>query len=159
MLITNHLAHNFRATNVGARQRGVTLVELIVFIVVVSIAFTVLMSVYIQSARTNVNPVVQIRLLEAAQSKLDEVMALKYDEATPTGGLPACNSPGGMSCTNLSESNMNDVDDFHGVSDAPYINYQRTVTVSSEAKRKLITVTVTAPDGQSVALSAYRYNF
>lgn len=159
MLTTNQLTHSFRTNSAVVHQRGVTLVELIVFMVVVSIAFTVLMSVYIQSARTNVNPVVQIRLLEAAQSKLDEVMALKYDEATPTGGLPACNSPGGMSCTNLSENNLNDVDDFHGVSDVPYTNYQRTVTVTSEAKRKLITVTVTAPDGQSVVLSAYRYNF
>lgn len=138
----------------SVRQRGVSLLELIVFMVVVSIAFTVLMSVYVQSSSNNVDPIIQVRLLEAAQSRLDEVMALKYDEETPTGGVPACNS-----CDNTPDGNMNDVDDFHDASDEPYTNYQRSVTVVTEGNRKLITVSVVTPDGQSIALSAYRYNF
>jgi MSHA pilin protein MshD len=159
MPTTNQFSRNPGTTGALAPQRGVSLIELIVFIVVVSIAFTALMSVYVQSARHNVNPVIHVRLLEAAQARLDEVMALKYDEATPTGGLPACGSLNGLPCTNQTETNMNDVDDFNGVTDAPYPNYQRTVSVAVESHRKLITVSVAAPDGQTLQLSAYRYNF
>lgn len=140
-------------------QRGVSLIELIVFMVVVSIAFAALISVYVQSARNNVDPIIQVRLLEAAQSKLDEVMALKYDEETPTGGVPACGMSGSPACTDIPDGNMNDVDDFDGFDDAPYPGYQRTVVVETEGSQKLITVSVAAPGGQAIALSAYRYNF
>ncbi len=136
-------------------QQGVSLLEMIVFIVVVSIALGALLSVYTQSARSNVDPIIRLRLLEAAQSRLDEVIALKYDEATPTGGVPACNP-----CTGgVDPARLNNVSDFNEFEDDPYTIYQREVSVSNEGNRKLITVTVTAPDGQSLALSAYRYNF
>ncbi len=148
---------------VHTRESGVSLLEMIVFIVVVSIALVALLSVYNQSARANVDPIVQLRLLEAAQSRLDEIIALKYDESTPTGGVPACGSglAGSVACTNTPDANMNDVDDFSGPAgdDSPYPGYQRTVTVGVDGNRKLISVTVSAPGGQALTLSAYRYNF
>lgn len=140
-------------------QRGVSLIELIVFMVVVSIAFAALISVYVQSAFNNVDPIIQVRLLEAAQSKLDEVMALKYDEATPTSGVPACGTGVSPACTSTTDANMNDVDDFNGITDPPYLNYSRTVTVEIQGNRKRITVSVNVPNNQTVALSAFRYNF
>lgn len=143
------------------KHRGVSLIELIVFIVIVSIALTALLAVYIQSSRANVDPIIRVRLLEAAQSRLDEVIALKYDEATPSGGIPACSSgdPAAVACTNSPEGNMDDVDDFHNHTDVIYSNYNRTVRVTTANNRKLISVTVTAPNGQALTLSAYRYNF
>lgn len=136
-------------------QRGVSLLEMIVFIVVVSIALGALLSVYTQSARSNVDPIIRLRLLEAAQSRLDEVIALRYDEATPTGGVPHCNP-----CTGGSNPvRLSNVSDYNGFPDSPYPNYSRLVSVTTDGNRKLITVTVTSPDGQSLALSAYRYNF
>jgi MSHA pilin protein MshD len=142
-------------------NRGVSLIELIVFIVVVSIALTALLAVYIQSNRNSVDPIIRVRLLEASQSRLDEIIALQYDETTPSGGIPACGSTGtgALACTNSPDSNMNDVDDFHNLSDTPYPNYNRQVTVTTDGDRKLISVTTTAPDGQAMTLSAYRYNF
>lgn len=143
------------------KNRGVSLVELIVFLVVVSIALTSLIAVYVQSARNNVDPIIRVRLLEAAQSRLDGIIALKYDNATPGGGIPACSSSdlAAVTCTNTPDSNMDDVDDFHNATDAPYPNYDRTVSVATETNRKRISVTVTAPDGQAITLTAYRYNF
>lgn len=142
-------------------QFGVSLLEMIVFIVVVSIALGTLLSVYSQSARSNVDPIIRLRLLEAAQSRLDEVIALKYDAATPTSGVPACGSTNGVACTgNVDNGRLNNVSDYNGLPpDFPYPNYSRQVVVATEGDRKRITVTVTAPDGQSLALSAYRYNF
>jgi MSHA pilin protein MshD len=129
------------------------------FIVVVSIALTALIGVYVQSAQRNVDPIIRVRLLEAAQSKLDEIIALPYDAATPSGGIPACDTAGASACTNIAEGDMNDVDDFHGFSDNPYPNYDRDVTVVANNNRKLISVSVSAPGGETLTLAAFRYNF
>ncbi len=140
-------------------QQGVSLVELIVFILVVGIASGALFKAYAYSVTRNADPVIQVRALELAQTRLDEVMALKYDAATPTGGIPACGATGGNACDNTTDANMNDVDDYNNVSDTPYTGYSRTVTVATANNLKLITVTVAAPKGYSIKLAAYRANF
>ncbi len=152
-----------------ASQSGVTLIELIVFIVVISVALGALLSVYRYSVVNSVDPVVRVRLLEAAQSQLDVVMAQPYDANTPPGGVPACGStvpsgrPPAPPC-----ANAGGVSSFDGYSDSPYSGYQRQVAVEpagtelglpDDAWAKRITVVATAPDGQSVTLSAYRTNF
>lgn len=158
------------------KSAGFTLIETMVFIVVVSIALGALMQVYSQGVSQSVDPIVRVRLLELAQSKLDEVVARKYDHNSPSGGVPACNSAGGATCTTVlgregSEicavpTGLNDVDDFNGCTDSPYTNYSRTVTVfevgadlglpAGDAKRIEVTVTLGA---ESLTLSSYRANF
>ena len=140
---------------------GVSLVEMIVFIVVVSIALLALVGVYNQAMVNNADPIIRVRALEAAQSKLDEILALKYDENTPTGGIPACNSgvPTSVACNNSTDNNMNDVDDFNGWSDTPYNGYTRTVSVTTNNNIKLIQVRVTTPSGETILLAAERANF
>jgi len=138
---------------------GVTLIEMIVFIIVVSIALTVLTAAYNQSVIKSSEPLIKQKALNFAQAKMDEVLALKYDEVTPTGGVPACNSVGGNPCNNIPDANMNDVDDFHNQSDVPDTGYQRQVTVTQVNNVKRIQVRVTAPDSSSVLLTAERANF
>lgn len=142
-------------------NKGVTLIELIVFIVVVSIALMALTGVINQAASSNVDPLIRTRALEAAQSKLDEIIALKYDANTPAGGIPACNSTAtnALTCTNNTESDFNDVDDFNGWSDTPYAGYTRSVTVTTAGNIKTIRVTVSAPSGVGIVLAAERANF
>ena len=138
------------------RESGVSLIEMIVFIVVVSIALLALVGVYRQATITNVDPIVRTQALEAAQSLLDEILSLKYSENTPTGGIPACTS-----CNDTPDSNMNDVDDYRDFDDAPYPGYIRSVTVETNAANtiKLITVSVTTPTGETILLAAERANF
>jgi MSHA pilin protein MshD len=144
-------------------QLGVSLVEMVVFIVVVSIALLALIGVYNQATINNVDPIVRVRALEAAQSKLDEILSLKYDSATPTGGIPACGTLGANVCNNTPDPSptpdYNDVDDFDGWDDEPYDGYERSVTVVTNNNIKLITVTVTMPTGGNILLSAERANF
>jgi len=150
-------------------ERGVSLIELIVFIIVVGIASSALFATYNYSLVHNTDPIIQVRALELAQARLDEVLALKYDENTPTGGVPACGSTGvgAMACTNMPDGNRNDVDDFNNVSDTPYsttvrgviYEYVRNVTVATNGNIKLITVTVSAPRNFSVTLAAEKANF
>ena len=160
------------------RQRGFSLVELIVFIVVVSIAMVAIIAVFNQSVVNSVDPVLRIQMSELAQSQLDEILARKYDEATPSGSVPACGSAetGAVPCAGIgldagesltAEVSLDDVDDFHGYSDTPYSGFTRSVSVilagadlgipMDQAKR--ITVTVTAPGNQQLSLSTYRVNF
>ncbi|HTF83125.1 MAG TPA: prepilin-type N-terminal cleavage/methylation domain-containing protein, partial [Cellvibrio sp.] len=52
---------NRRHTFLSRRpDRGVSLIELIVFIVVVSIALTALLAVYIQSSSNSVDPIIRV---------------------------------------------------------------------------------------------------
>lgn len=140
-------------------QKGVSLMELVVFLVIVSIASSALLATYANSAKRNADPIIMVRALELAQAKLDEIMALKYDASTPTGGIPACGSTGGSVCNNSPDADMNDVDDFNNFTDTPYTGYTRNVTVTTSNNLKLITVTVSAPKSVSLTLAAYRANF
>jgi MSHA pilin protein MshD len=149
------MQNKMRSHNAG--ERGVSLIEMIVFIVVVSIALLALVGVYRQATINNVDPIIRVQALETAQSLLDEILALKYAENTPTGGIPTC-SP----CDDTPDANMNDVDDYRNWSDSPLPGYIRSVTVdtdSSTTNIKLITVSVTTPTGDTILLAAERANF
>ncbi len=139
-----------------AQVLGVSLIEMVVFIVVVSIALLALVGVYRQATITNVDPIIRTQALETAQSLLDEILSLKYSESTPTGGIPACTV-----CDDTPDSNMNDVDDYRNWSDTPYAGYARSVTVETNAANtiKLVTVRVTTPRGETILLAAERANF
>ena len=75
---------------------GFSLAEMLLFIVVVSIAFATMVPVFTRTSRESVTPVEQIRAVKLAQSKLDEILALKFDENSPSGGIPACGSTTGV---------------------------------------------------------------
>ena len=161
-------------------QQGFTLVEMVVFMVVIAVALGALLAVYNQSVTNSVDPIVRIKLLEIAQSQLDEVTARKYDENTPTGGIPACDSAelNAPACVAQADADLgpdgetgtasfDDVDDFDGLHVDLASNYDIDVEVifaggelglaNNSAKR--ITVTATAPGGESLTLSSYRTNF
>ncbi len=162
-----------------SRYRGVTLIELVVFLVIISVALVGLLSAYNRSVASSVDPIVDQRLLELAQSKLDEIIARKYDHNTPNGGIPACNTATGSVCAGIGREGaetcnnpglLNDVDDFNGCAENALYNgnYARDVTVvfagndlgladNSQAKR--ISVNVTGPNNSRYQLSSYRANF
>lgn len=140
-------------------QQGVSLIELIVFMVVVSIALIALVGVYRQATINNADPVIRLRALESAQSLLDEIIALRYDEKTPIGGIDACPPSGEKACDNTPDDNMDDVDDYHNFNDEPYTGYRRSVSVTTANNIKLVTVSVTTPTGETFLLSAERANF
>lgn len=145
------------------KQNGVSLIELIVFIVVVSIALLALVGVYQQATIKNVDPLIRVQALEAAQSRLDEILALKYDEKTKAGGMYPCSTPGQDACDNLPDENMNDVDDFQGVveNNTPHTGFTRSVSITTDTTNmiKLIQVRVTTPGGETIVLAAERANF
>jgi len=152
-------------------QSGVSLLELVVFIVVVSIALGALFSVFNHSIINSVDPMVNVRALECAQAKLDEVIARKFDENTPTGGVPACGSAeaAAVACSGIAvDAGFDDIGDYNGQN---FVDGDCNVTVAvigegtdlgladNASLVRLITVTSTMPDGDTVRLSAYHTNF
>lgn len=153
-----------------------TLVETMVFLVVVGIALGALLRAYQQAVVDSVDPVVRTRALELAQATLDEVMARKFDESTPTGGVPPCNGIGGVVCTGIvADVGYDDVGDYNGYADSADPNYLVSVTVNdagtdlgiTNSNARLVSVTVNYLDSNplrssgrgSLTLSAYRVNF
>lgn len=152
-------------------QSGVSLIELVVFIVVVSIALGTLFSVFNHSMINSVDPMIRVRALECAQAKMDEVIARKFDENTPTGGVPACGSAetGANACMGIVvDADFDDIGDYNGQN---FVDGDCDVSVSTVGEGtdlgladdaslvRLITVTSTMPDGSTLRLSAYRTNF
>ena len=149
---------------------GVTLLEMVVFIVVLSIGLTAMVTVMNNHLSNSIDPIANTRALECAQTKLDEISARKFDENSPTGGVPACGSaePGAVSCLGINpDTDFDDVGDYSGQVDNSDSNCSVTVTVvdgggdlgisANQARR--ITVDVISPGGGRSTLTTYRTNF
>lgn len=159
-------------------QRGMTLVEMVISIVLMSIAITAVLSAFSSSMGRSSDSLWKNKSLKLAQLYLDEILSKKYDSNTPLGGIPApasvnCNVPAGGGNRAL----FDDVDDFNGIDDNPprlvsgvlanYTGYRVQVTVScagtevgvaaNNAKR--ITVTITPPNQSPMPFSVYRGNY
>lgn len=157
-------------------SRGATLLELIVFLVIIGVALTAFLNIFTQSQAGAVDPLIRVRALELAQSQIDEVLARRFDENTPIGGVPACNAIGGATCLGIApEAGFDDVGDFHNFSDSvSYPGYTIQIAVTeagsdlglpSNDQARLIRVSVTTPPtstsgvSDTITLSAYKVNF
>lgn len=147
---------------------GFTLIEAVVFMVVVSIALSTVLLSFNHSVVNSVDPAVQLKALEHAQAHLDAVIARRFDENSPTGGIPACDSDKGQPCLGISpEPHYDDVGDFDGFTDTIDTHFSVAISVQNagadlglaDSQARLITVNVTAPNGKTYSLSSYKVNF
>lgn len=152
------------------QQQGVTLIETIVFIVVIAVTLTAMVNVFTQYMGNSVDPIVHIRALECAQTKLDEISARRFDENSPTGGIPACSSAedGAVSCAGIvADAGLDDVGDFNNHVDNSNPDCTTTVSVVESGadlgiannQARKITVNTTSRGGGSATLTTYRTNF
>lgn len=148
-------------------ERGFTLIETVVFIVVISIGMVVMARIFAQQLHGSLDPLMRVKALEIAQSTLDEVLSRRFDQHSPLQGLPACNSKQGPACArgNLA-SDLNYIGDYAGFTKQLEPGYELRVTVTpvqhfelSAENLRLIRVSVAMPDGKSLTLSAYRANY
>jgi MSHA pilin protein MshD len=109
-------------------QRGLSLVELIMFMVVVSAALAGVLKVFVQATTNSVDPMLQRQALAIAESLLEEVqlMAFTYCDPDDANVETATSSAG---CASLAESigpeagetrftapQFDNVNDYHGYS-------------------------------------------
>jgi MSHA pilin protein MshD len=162
-------------------QAGVTLIELVIFIVVVSVGIAGVLSVINNTTRSSADPMVRKQLLSIAEAMMDEIVSKDYqnDASDPgntsaTLGCTSSTTPLCRSNTPIDRANYNDVTDYNGwnqigITDvdgnavAGLSTYTMTVTVTAVASwngvpAKLVAVTV-GNNGQSISLQGYRTNY
>lgn len=143
-------------------QSGVTLVELILSMVIISIALTGVFTVMNLTVKHSADPVIQHQMVAIAESYLEEILLKSYHDPDGVDG-------------EASRDLYDDVDDYHGLNDigvkdqqgnsmATLANYTVTVSVSAAVTltgsvlAKKITVNVSGL-GNSLNLVGYRADY
>ena len=146
------------------RERGFTLVELIIFIVVLSVGLAGILLVMNTVVKSSADPMIRKQTLAVAESLLEEILLKDY--SNPAGGY-----------TGAVRAQFDDVSDYAGYSSsggivdmlgAPVVglsayNISPPVTVASTTdlggvSAQKITVFVTGPAG-TISLLGYRGNY
>ena len=143
------------------RQTGATLVELIISIIIISIALAGILGLVNLTVVHSADPLVQHQAIAIAESYIEEVALL------------AITDPDG---TNAGEtrSSYDNIDDYHGLSDngahdqlgdaiTGLENYNVTIAINDQiisgVTMKAINVTVDRPGSSTINLTAYRANY
>lgn len=138
-------------------QRGFTLIEVIIFIVVVGAGLAGILAVSTQSVGASADPMVRKQAMALADSILEEILQKAYAD------------PDGVSGETTRET-MDDVDDYNGKTKTLFTDWPAslgtyTVAIVVEAPasisgidHKRVTVTVTG-GVHSVAMTGYRSNY
>lgn len=174
---------------VRTRQRGVTLVELIVAIVIISVGIAGILSTFNIAVSGSASPLIAKQALAIAEALMEEVQLAPFtfcdpddplaETATPATvcAIPEAMGPEGGDVRPF--DNVNDYNGFAlpvppGITDVagvavPFLdNYAATVAVSAVALNGItlasgdalrITVSVTAPTGEVFTLDGYRTRY
>jgi len=110
-------------------QRGFTLIELVVGIVIFAVAMVLVVSVLQPQVKKGIDPIWQVRAASLGQSLSNEILAKPFDQnSNQVGGMLRCNesvSEPAVPCTTSNDlgpdsgenrGSFNDVDDYHGLS-------------------------------------------
>lgn len=148
-----------------SRQRGMTLVELVIAIVIVGIAAAALYTAMATITSRSADPMLRQQSLAIAEAYLEEILA--EDFLDPTSHTQCPPPP-------AARADFDNVCDYAGLDDAGargadgaliagLQDYRVRVVVTpqafngmSAAAALLVTVTVEAPDGQTLTLSGWR---
>ena len=155
----------------SAAQGGFTLIELIFFIVVVSVGLAGILSVMNTSVQFSAEPMARKQAMVLAESILEEVVQKDYAD---TDLLDPTLVPKAEHVKDTSRATMDDVDDYHGTTESIFTDWpaslsdykvnievvktQWSVITSPKVPVKKITVTVTG-GGHTISLSGYRADY
>jgi MSHA pilin protein MshD len=162
----------------AARARGATLVEVVIFIVVISIAVSSILGLLSLAVGRSGDPLVIRQSLAAAESLMQEIMSQPYtakdpDDPTVDEAIgPEAGEARGSSSKPFDNVNdydglvLNGISNADGTAIAGLEQYNATVSVQSVAmgaivasEGLLVSVTVTGPGGVPVTLHGYRARY
>lgn len=161
------------------RQRGTTLVEVVIFILIVSVAVTAVVNALAVAVRASSDPLITRQTLAIGESLLQEIDALPYrqkDPYNPTGPDDAIGPETGetRSGSPLPFDNPNDYSGYtetgivapDGTSVSGLGSYAVSATASQQSMGNvpasdglLVIVTTTGPDGQAISLTTFRARY
>ncbi|MCF8211534.1 MAG: prepilin-type N-terminal cleavage/methylation domain-containing protein [Rhodoferax sp.] len=157
--------------NQSLRYRGFTLIELIIFIVIVGVGMAGILSVMNTVVKSSADPMVRKQTIAIAESLLEEILLKEYkDPNGGTNGVSTCTLASG---TNRSE--WDDVCDYNGytstgtkdvvgtsVSGLGTYNVSPAVAITdvtlNSVVLKQVVVSVTGPQ-DTISLTGYRGNY
>jgi len=139
------------------RQAGFTLIELVLFIVIVSVGVAGILLVMNTVVAASADPLVRKQALALADSILEEVLQKAYSDPDGSSG-------------ETSRATFDDVDDYNGRSNSTFADlpsslatYTITIVVDAPAALNGVTtkrVRVTVSHGrESITLTGYRGNY
>jgi MSHA pilin protein MshD len=142
----------------GRTQTGFTLVELIVFIVVVSAGLAGILSVMNTTVKSSADPMVRKQAISLAESVLEEVLQKAYADPDDTPAV-----------VEASRDLWDNVDDYNGKTQGAFSfppslsAYSLAIRVADDSTTlgiaaKKVTVTVTR-GAESITLTGYRTNY
>ena len=142
------------------RRSGFTLIELIVFIVIVSVALAGVLAVYNVVVKGSADPVREKQAVAAAESLLEEVMHKQFANPASGGYTPTTCPALDAGCNRLL---FDDVGDYNGYSTTGVrdVTDPNTTVLSGYNARVSVTqpatdLAVTSGDGASVAAAQIR---
>lgn len=168
------------------RARGLSLIELLLFVVVVGIALSAMLRVFVTATTASADPMIYRQQLAIAESLLREVELMPFTwcdpddpNATTVGSAAGCTTLEAMGPVEGGESrygpnhfdnvndyagfSMNGIADISGAAVAGLAGYKAAVSVAAQALDNVpaaealrITVTVTAPDNSTLSLQGWR---
>jgi MSHA pilin protein MshD len=102
------------------RQAGVNLIELLVSIVVISIACGGVLLVFAQTVRFSADPMIQTQALAIAEATLDEILARPLcDPSAPACAAETGGSEEGSPSLATNRPLLDDVQDYDGLMNTP----------------------------------------
>ena len=140
------IAGKFNRGNNG----GFTLIEILVTIVVLGIAATSIMSVFISTVKTSADPLIQQQAVSIAEAYMEEIQSQNFNDpvAVETGGAEA----GEVRAT------YNDVQDYAGLSDTGAKNQNNVAMLGLEDYTVTVDVSaavlnsITVPSGNAMRI-------
>ena len=187
VMVSMDPAADVRQANQARMNQGFTLIELILTLLLISIAVLGVSYALGFGLRHQSDAIWQVKAVALADSYLEESLARRYDENTPVSGVPPC-SPVTSACSAVfsdgeTRPEFDDVDDYDGLNESPprdveglvrsgYDGYRVQVAVrylvASEvtslglddaSDAKIVTVSVSSPSGSAMNFSAVKGNF
>jgi MSHA pilin protein MshD len=139
------------------RHAGFTLIELVIFIVIVSVGVTGILLVMNTVVASSADPMVRKQALALADSILEEILQKEYADPDGTSG-------------ETTRATFDDVDDYNGKSNSTFTDlpsslasYLITIVVDAPAPLNGVTtkrVRVTVSHGnENITLTGYRGNY
>ncbi len=139
------------------RQAGFTLVELVIFIVIVAVGVAGILLVMNTVVASSADPMARKQALALAESILEEILQKEYADPDGTSG-------------ETTRATFDDVDDYNGKSNSTFTDlpaalssYSISIVVDAPASlngvtMKRVRVTV-SKSSESITLTGYRGNF
>lgn len=168
-------------TSSSCNQKGLTIIEVVVTIVILGIALASVAGMVGTGLNQSSNTLIETRAVALGYSYLEEIIGRRYDERTPSSGVPPCFGLAGPGrCTaeasfgpdgGENRRRYDDVDDFDGLTEGAgegtpledaegntrtgYENFRVAVTVRylNASETSTLTGTLTVTDAKFITVN------